>query len=60
MPRLMLLMAMTIPSGCGTGSLDLAGYPDSAHERLYHDGRLGGENGYAAFDLRDALRLVRE
>jgi hypothetical protein len=47
-------------TGCGTGTLDLAGYPDAAHDRLYQDGRLGGDKGYASFDLRKAWQSATE
>jgi hypothetical protein len=47
-------------AGCGTGTLDLAGYPDTAHDRLYRDGRLGDDRGLADFDLRKAWRAVTE
>jgi hypothetical protein len=47
-------------AGCGTGSMDLSGYPDAAHERLYRNGRLGGENGYANFDLRKIWPAVSQ
>jgi hypothetical protein len=38
--------------------MDLAGYPDAAHDRLYRDGRLGDDKGMAEFDLRKAWRSV--
>jgi hypothetical protein len=45
-------------AGCGTGSMDLSGYPDRQRDRLYENGRLGGDNGYANFDLRKIWRAV--
>jgi hypothetical protein len=52
---------MALPlSGCGTATLDLAGYPDAAHERLYRDGRLGDDKGLVDFDLRKVWRAVSE
>lgn len=53
-----LVAAMTALSGCGKGTLDLAGYPDSGRERLYRDGRLGTDKGLASFDLRKTWRAV--
>ena len=47
-------------TGCGTATLDLAGYPDTAHDRLYRDGRLGDDKGLVDFDLRKAWRAVSE
>ena len=47
-------------AGCGTATLDLAGYPDAAHDRLYRDGRLGDDKGLVDFDLRKAWRAVSE
>jgi hypothetical protein len=41
-------------AGCGSASLDLAGYPDKQRDRLYSEGRLGGDKGLADFDLRKA------
>jgi hypothetical protein len=45
-------------AGCGGATLDLSGYPDKAHERLYSEGRLGGAAGLADVDLRRAWRAV--
>ena len=53
------LAVMALPlSACGTATLDLAGYPDAVHDRLYRDGRLGDDKGLADFDLRKAWRAV--
>jgi hypothetical protein len=38
--------------GCGTAPIDFSGYPDKSRERLYSEGRLGGDKGLADFDLR--------
>ena len=56
------LAALALPTlaGCGSSTLDLAGYPDAAHDRLYRDGRLGDDNGLMAFDLRKAWRNVTD
>lgn len=40
--------------------MDLAGYPDAAHDRLYRDGRLGDDKGLTEFDLRKAWRAVAD
>jgi hypothetical protein len=32
------LLIAALP-GCGSPTLDLAGYPDAEHDRLYRDGR---------------------
>ena len=58
-PVALAVMALTL-SACGTATLDLAGYPDAAHERLYRDGRLGDDKGLVDFDLRKAWRAVSE
>ncbi len=51
----MLAVLALVLAGCGTGTLDLAGYPDVARDRLYRDGRLGGgDKGLADFDLHKA------
>jgi hypothetical protein len=50
-------VALTL-AGCGSPTLDLAGYPDAAHDRLYRDGRLGDDKGLAEFDLRKAWRAA--
>ena len=47
-------------SACGTPTLDLAGYPDAAHDRLYRDGRVGDDKGLAEFDLRKAWRAISD
>ncbi len=44
--------------GCGTATMDLAGYPDAAHDRLYRDGRLSDDKGLTDFDLRKAWQAV--
>jgi hypothetical protein len=58
----LLLAALAFPTlaGCGSPTLDLAGYPDAAHDRLYRDGRLGEDKGLASFDLRKAWRGVAD
>jgi hypothetical protein len=55
---LLLTLALLPLTACGTGTLDMSGYPDASRERLYRDGRLGGDNGLADFDLRKAWRAV--
>lgn len=40
--------------------MDLAGYPDAGHDRLYRDGRLGDDKGLADFDLRKAWRSIAD
>lgn len=47
-------------AGCGAPTLDLAGYPDAGHDRLYRDGRLGNDKGLMSFDLRKAWRSVAD
>ncbi len=47
-------------AGCGTASLDLSGYPDRAHDRLYAQGRLGGDNGPAHIDPAKAWRALSD
>ena len=47
-------------AGCGSPTLDLAGYSDAGHDRLYRDGRLGDDKGLASFDLRKAWRSVAD
>lgn len=54
-----ILAALALP-GCGSPTLDLAGYPDAAHDRLYRDGRLGDDKGLLSFDLRKAWRSVTD
>ncbi len=56
----LFLAALALPTlaGCGSPTLDLSGYPDAGHERLYRDGRLGDDKGLASFDLRKAWRTV--
>jgi hypothetical protein len=51
--------ALALP-GCGTPTMDLAGYPDAEHDRLYRDGRLDDDKGLAEFDLRKAWRAVAD
>jgi hypothetical protein len=63
--RYVFIAAALALSGCGTPTMDLAGYPDAAHDRLYRDGRLGDEGsnsgrGLAGFDLRKAWRAVAD
>jgi hypothetical protein len=55
----LLFAALALP-GCGSPTLDLAGYPDAAQDRLYRDGRMGDDKGLAAFDLRKAWRGVTD
>jgi hypothetical protein len=55
---LSLCLVLAALSGCGSPTLDLAGYPDAEHDRLYRDGRLGDDKGVASFDLRKAWRNV--
>jgi hypothetical protein len=45
-------------AGCGSGTLDLSGYPDASREKLYQDGRLGGDKGLTDIDLRKAWQSV--
>jgi hypothetical protein len=52
------LLALALLSACGTPTFDMAGYPDAARDRLYRDGRLGGDKGLTDFDLRKAWRAV--
>jgi hypothetical protein len=52
---LLVLLPLT---ACGTGTLDMAGYPDASKERLYRDGRLGGDNGLLSFDARKVWHAV--
>ncbi|HEX4506780.1 MAG TPA: hypothetical protein VH722_13700 [Alphaproteobacteria bacterium] len=56
---LFCLLLAALP-GCGSPTLDLAGYPDAAHDRLYRDGRLGDDKGLMSFDLRKAWRGVAD
>lgn len=56
--QLVLVVALALLAGCGTGTLDMAGYPDAAQDRLYRDGRLGNDKGLADFDLRKAWRAL--
>jgi hypothetical protein len=58
--RLAITVVLLPLSGCGTPTLDLAGYPDAEHDRLYRDGRLGDDKGLAEFDLRKAWRAVSD
>jgi len=51
-PYLGFAVTALLVAGCGTPSFDLAGYPDAARDRLYRDGRLGGDKGLTDFDLR--------
>jgi hypothetical protein len=53
----LLLFALILP-GCGSATMDLAGYPDAGHDRLYRDGRLVDDKGLADFDLRKAWRAA--
>jgi hypothetical protein len=36
----------------------MAGYPDASNERLYRDGRVGGDKGLLSFDARKAWQAV--
>ena len=58
--RSVLTLAITaaVLTGCGTATLDLAGYPDASRERLYRNGRLGGDNGLINVDLRKVWQAV--
>jgi len=56
----LLCLALLPLAGCGTGTLDMGGYPDASRERLYRDGRLGGDKGLADFDLRKAWRAITQ
>ena len=58
--RYLFIAATLVLPGCGSPTLDLAGYPDAAHDRLYRDGRLGDDKGLAEFDLRRAWRAVAD
>jgi hypothetical protein len=58
--RLAIAVALLPLSGCGSPTLDLAGYPDAEHDRLYRDGRLGDDKGLAEFDLRKAWRAISD
>ena len=58
--RYVFIAAVLALTGCGTPTMDLAGYPDAAHDRLYRDGRLGDDKGLAEFDLRKAWRMVAD
>jgi hypothetical protein len=53
-----ILCVPLLLAGCGTPSFDMAGMPDKAQERLYAEGRLGGDKGIADFDLRRAWRAA--
>jgi hypothetical protein len=57
---LCLTLAALALAGCGSPTLDLAGYPDAEQDRLYRDGRLGDDNGLMSFDLRKAWRSVAD
>ena len=57
--RYAVLAVLALP-GCGSPTMDLAGYPDAGRERLYRDGRLGDDKGLADFDLRKAWRSVAD
>jgi hypothetical protein len=56
--RYVLIAAALALSGCGSPTMDLAGYPDAGHDRLYRDGRLGDDKGLVDFDLRKAWRAI--
>ena len=57
MSRLIFLcLTLAALSGCGSPTLDLTGYPDAGHDRLYRDGRLADDKGLMSFDLRKAWR----
>jgi hypothetical protein len=51
------LLITSLP-GCGAATLDFAGYPDKARDRLYSEGRLGGDQGVAHVDLRKAWQAA--
>jgi len=53
-------MGLLLLAGCGSPTLDLTGYPDAGHDRLYRDGRLGDDKGLMSFDLRKAWRSVAD
>jgi hypothetical protein len=54
----LLTFALLPLTGCGTGTMDMSGYPDAGRERLYRDGRVGGDTGLLSFDARKAWRAV--
>ncbi len=58
--RYALAGAVLMLPGCGSPTMDLAGYPDAAHDRLYRDGRLGDDKGLADFDLRKVWRAATD
>ena len=58
--RLATAVVLLSLSGCGTPTLNLAGYPDTEHDRLYRDGRMGDDKGLAEFDLRKAWRAISD
>jgi hypothetical protein len=53
-------LGLLLLAGCGSPTMDLAGYPDAAHDRLYRDGRLGDDKGLADFDLRKAWHGIAD
>ena len=53
-----LTVSATMLAGCGTVPMDFSGYPDKSRERLYSEGRLGGDKGLIDFDLRKALQAA--
>ena len=55
-----LCLTFAALAGCGSPTLDLAGYPDTEHDRLYRDGRLSDDKGLISFDLRKAWRTVAD
>ena len=56
---ILLTLALLPLTACGNGTMDMSGYPDASRERLYRDGRLGGDdNGLLSFDARKAWRAV--
>lgn len=61
MRRVLLVLCSVLTAGltgCGSATFDLAGYPDKARDRLYSEGRLGGDKGVAGFDLRKAWQAT--
>jgi hypothetical protein len=54
--RPLLLILLIQLTACGTGTLDMSGYPDASRERLYRDGRLGGDKGVVSADARKVWR----
>lgn len=55
-----LYLLLAVLPGCGSPTLDLAGYPDAERDRLYRNGRLGDDKGLLSFDLRKAWHRVAD